>query len=81
MDYREKLKVKLEEKFFKPNKKIIDRFNEEYEYYQGKNMIKSMYLLSIIKEELEKKDINLINTCIDIILAIYPNFNVPWLTI
>lgn len=60
MDYREKLKVKLEEKFFKPNKKIIDRFNEEYEYYQGKNMIKSMYLLSIIKEELEKKDINLI---------------------
>ena len=55
IDYKKELLIKLEEHFPFPSVQIIDRFNEEYEFYNSKNIIETLFLLFNIKNSLEEK--------------------------
>ena len=58
VNYKEELRIKLEEHFTFPNEAILKRFNEEYEYFSKKKMIEKMFLITYLKEELIKKGLN-----------------------
>ena len=55
VNYKEELRIKLEEHFPFPNEAILKRFNEEYEYFSKKKMIEKMFLITYLKDELIKK--------------------------
>ena len=55
IDYKKELLIKLEEHFPFPSVQFIDRFNEEYEFYNSKNIIETLFLLFNIKNSLEEK--------------------------
>ena len=54
VNYKEELRIKLEEHFLFPNEAILKRFNEEYEYFSKKKMIEKMFLITYLKDELIK---------------------------